>query len=157
MLQYYSERAGLPWALVKRQMMQESGGNPDAESGAGAIGLLQLMSGTAQEVGCLDRRNPDHNLRGGTEYLARQLANVKLLLHGVAPVSDDDYLRMALASYNGGYGYVRAAIKLALVPGQPLTWVQVASLLPQAEVRGKKPDVKQITDYVARILPPSNP
>ena len=134
--------------------MQESGGNPAAESSVGAVGLLQLMPGTAQEMNCADRKNPDHNLRAGTEYLARQLANVKLLLHGVAPVSDDDCFRMALASYNAGYGYVRAAVKLALVPGTPLTWAQVASQLPKAEVRGRKPDVKQVTTYVDRILPP---
>ena len=137
-------------------MLAESGANPDAESQAGAVGLLQLMPGTAQEMGCTDRLNPDKKLRAGTEYLARQLANVKLLLHGVAPVTDDDLLRMALASYNGGFGYIRVAAKLALealAPGAPLTWAQVASQLPKAEVRGRKPDVKQITDYVTKILP----
>ena len=161
LLQFYSERAGLPWPVIKRQMMQESAGNPDAESPVGAVGLLQLMSATAQEMGCEDRRNPDKNLRAGTEYLARQLANVKLMLHGVAPASDDDLLRMALGSYNGGYGYIRAAAKLALealAPGAPLTWALVASQLPKAEVRGRKPDVKQIVTYVERIHPiPSAP
>jgi len=133
-------------------MLAESSGNPKAKSPVGAIGLFQLMPQTAQELG-VNPLDPEENIKGGLEYDARQRAAVQLLVHGVATMSDEDILRCALASYNAGFGYVRAAIKLTLVPGTPLTWSQILASLPRAEVRGRKPDVKQVTNYVARILP----
>lgn len=133
-------------------MMAESAGNPDAESPVGAVGLLQLMPATATEMGCTDRKNPDKNLRAGTEYLARQKAAVQLLLHGQT-VDPDDIMRFALASYNAGGGYIRVAIKMALEHGTPLTWAAVSTLLPKAVVRGRTADIRQVTGYVAKILP----
>ena len=133
--------------------MAESSANPKAVSRCGARGLFQLMPITATEM----RANPDDpedSIRAGTEYLARQLSNVKLLLHGVASATHDDLLRFALASYNCGFGYVRRAIKMALEAEQPVTWGTVSALLPKAEVNGRTADVKQVTGYVAKILSP---
>ena len=154
MLQYFSERVHWPFDLAKKQMMAESAGNPKAKSPAGAIGLFQLMPATAAELG-VDPWNPEENIRGGLEYDARQLANVKLLVHGLTTVTDDDYYRFALASFNCGFGYPRVAIKMALEHGTPLTWAAVSTLLPKAVVRGRTADIKQVTGYVQKILPPS--
>ena len=151
---YYAERAGLPADLIKRQMMAESSGNPSAKSQCGAQGLLQLMPVTANEMGCVDPYNPDQNLRAGTEYLARQRASVQLLLHGHT-VDEQDILRLALASFNCGYGYIRVAIKMALELGQPITWGVISGHLPKAVVRGRVADLKQVNGYIERILPPS--
>ena len=148
LIQFWAERVQLPFPLVKRQMMAESSGNPKAVSPCGARGLLQLMPATAAEVSVMDPDNPDDNLRGGTEYLAKQVANVRLFLDS-SPVTDD-ILRYALASYNGGFGYVREALR-DIRP--EVTWTRFSVALPKVVYRGKKPDAKQMLGYVSRILP----
>lgn len=152
LLQYYAERVHWPVDLAYKQMMAESAGNPKAKSPAGAIGLFQLMPATAQELG-VDPWNPEENIKGGLEYDARQLASVKLLVHGVAPVTDDDLYRFALASYNAGGAYPRRAIKQLIEAGKPVTWGTVSAELPRAVVKGKVADWKQVTAYVSKILP----
>lgn len=133
-------------------MMQESGGNPKAVSQAGARGLMQLMPGTAQELGVLDPFDPDQNMKGGTEYLGRQFANVRLALDG-HDVPPSDVARLALASYNGGFGYVREAIRKVSGAGSVPTWDSVKASLPNITFRGKRPDHRQMIGYAERICP----
>ena len=68
----------------------ESAYRSDAVSSKGAVGLMQLMPGTAERYGVTDRRDPAQNLRGGTEYLRDLLQ-----------MFDND-LQLALAAYNAG-------------------------------------------------------
>lgn len=75
--------------LVRRVMRVESGGNPRALSSKGAIGPMQLMPGTARDLG-VDPWNPEQNIDGGTKYLAQQIR--KFGTEG------------GLAAYNGGPG-----------------------------------------------------
>jgi soluble lytic murein transglycosylase-like protein len=89
--------AGLDPALLLAVVLEESAGDPDALSPKGAEGLMQLMPGTAAEVGVTDRRDPAANLRGGAHYLARQIR------------SHDGDLERALAAYNAGPGAVARA------------------------------------------------
>ena len=79
--------------LFLRLIQQESSFNPDAVSSAGAIGLGQLMPGTAADLG-VDPYEPEENLRGSARYLRQQL---------------DEFgdTRIALAAYNAGPGNVR--------------------------------------------------
>ncbi|MGC8487843.1 MAG: lytic transglycosylase domain-containing protein, partial [Clostridia bacterium] len=63
---------GLPPALVQAVEQEESGGNPQAVSSAGAIGLMQLMPGTAAALN-VNPWDPAQNLLGGATYLADQL------------------------------------------------------------------------------------
>ena len=57
----------LDWRLVKAVVEQESGGRPEVESHCGAVGLMQLMPATAEELGCpsKDRTDPEKNLEAG--------------------------------------------------------------------------------------------
>lgn len=146
LIQYYAERVGLPWDLCKRQMMAESAGNPDAVSPCGAMGLMQLMPATARELKVKDPFRPDHNIRGGCEYLSNQWHRIKSKWPAMP---DSDSLRMALAAYNGGLGYVLAASKGLALP----TWPIVAEALKTVTFNGKRPDHKQILDYVGKIMP----
>jgi len=80
--------------LLHAVVRTESAYNPSAVSSAGAVGLMQLMPGTAERYGVKDIWDPAQNLRGGARYL-RDLLN--LFEHD---------LRLALAAYNAGEGAV---------------------------------------------------
>jgi soluble lytic murein transglycosylase-like protein len=89
-----SSTYGVPRALVNAVIDQESGGDPSAISEAGAMGLMQLMPGTAQAYGVSDPFDPEQNVAGGTALLADLLRQY----HG--------NVGLALAAYNAGSGAV---------------------------------------------------
>jgi soluble lytic murein transglycosylase-like protein len=76
--------------LLHAVIRTESAYNPAALSSAGAVGLMQLMPGTAKRYGVPDIWDPVENLRGGARYL-RDLLDL---------FGND--LRLALAAYNAG-------------------------------------------------------
>jgi soluble lytic murein transglycosylase-like protein len=88
-----ADRYGLPRALVRSVMAAESGLQPQAISSKGAIGLMQLMPGTAQVLGA-DPYDPAQNVDAGARYLRELLEKYN---YG---------LRHALAAYNAGPGAV---------------------------------------------------
>jgi hypothetical protein len=76
--------------LLASVVRAESGGNILAVSRTGAQGLMQLMPGTAAQLGVTDSFRADQNINGGTAYLDALL----LRYH--------DHLALALAAYNAG-------------------------------------------------------
>ncbi|RKF17692.1 lytic transglycosylase domain-containing protein [Altericroceibacterium spongiae] len=86
--------AGVPVELFDALVAAESEYNVSAKSSAGAIGLTQLMPGTARELGVVDPYDAEQNLRGGAEYLAEQLESF----------GEWD---LALGAYNAGPGRIR--------------------------------------------------
>jgi len=88
--------AGLHPALLEALVWQESRWHPNAVSRKGAIGLTQLMPGTARELG-VDPHDPTANLQGGARHLR------KLIDH-----FDGDLVK-ALAAYNAGVRRVEQA------------------------------------------------
>lgn len=87
-----ARRHGIPEDLFLRLVQQESNFNPTARSHKGAIGLAQLMPGTAADLR-VDPNDPAQNLDGGARYLKEQYARF-----GQWP--------LALAAYNAGPGAV---------------------------------------------------
>jgi hypothetical protein len=76
--------------LLASLVKAESGGNARAVSRVGARGLMQLMPGTASELGVQDSFKPDQNVRGGSTYLDALLTRYR------------NNLALALAAYNAG-------------------------------------------------------
>ncbi|MFP5504359.1 MAG: lytic transglycosylase domain-containing protein [Candidatus Sericytochromatia bacterium] len=79
-------------ALVRAVMTAESAGNPKATSPVGAMGLMQLMPGTAKDLGVADPYDPRQNLEGGARYLGE--------------LTREFGLEKGVAAYNAGPGAV---------------------------------------------------
>jgi soluble lytic murein transglycosylase-like protein len=88
-----ADKYGLPRWLVRSVMRAESAFQPQVVSPKGAIGLMQLMPGTAQTLGA-DPRDPAQNADAGARYLRDLLQKY------------DGALWHALAAYNAGPGAV---------------------------------------------------
>jgi soluble lytic murein transglycosylase-like protein len=87
-------RYGIDPGLLRGLVRQESGFDPRAHSGAGAMGLTQLMPATAASLGVTDPYDPVQSLDGGAHYLRQMLDRF-----GNDPAK-------ALAAYNAGPGAV---------------------------------------------------
>ncbi|MDP6041389.1 MAG: lytic transglycosylase domain-containing protein [Candidatus Latescibacteria bacterium] len=72
-VRHYSRLHDLDPNLTRAVIYVESGGLIDARSHKGARGLMQLMPGTAAEMGVKNPLNPTQNIFGGTRYLSRML------------------------------------------------------------------------------------
>ncbi len=101
---------GVNAALLRAIIHAESGFNPRALSYKGAQGLMQLMPGTAFELGVGDAFDPAQNISGGARYLATLLRDY----HGD--------VKLAAAAYNAGAG---AVAKYGGVPPYAQTQVYV--------------------------------
>lgn len=89
-----AQKYGIPVNVLTELVRAESGFNPNAKSAAGAMGLSQLMPGTARSLGVTNPYDPEQNLEGGAKYLSQQLKRF-----GSLP--------LALAAYNAGPGNVQ--------------------------------------------------
>jgi soluble lytic murein transglycosylase-like protein len=91
-----ARKAELPESFVRSVMHAESNFVTSAVSPKGAIGLMQLMPGTAERLG-VDPHDPQQNAEGGARYLRELLERYQ---------DKPDQVLLALAAYNAGPGAV---------------------------------------------------
>jgi hypothetical protein len=115
-----AQRHGLPPELVLAVVAVESGFRPSAISPKGAQGLMQLMPGTAAELGVEDPFDPVENLDGGVRHLEALIKE-----------HDGDVVR-ALAAYNAGSGAVQ---RYGGVPPYPETREYVRKVIARWRAR----------------------
>jgi len=94
-IQLASQESGVDEAFLRAIIHAESAFNPRAMSIKGAQGLMQLMPGTASDMGVRDAFDSAQNIRGGARYLG-------MLLH-----TFNGNERLAAAAYNAGPGSVQ--------------------------------------------------
>jgi soluble lytic murein transglycosylase len=111
-------------ALLYAIMRQESGFNPMAVSGDGALGLMQIMPDTGKKLGydAAQLKNPRHSITAGQKYIARLLRN---------GLVDNDIILMAVA-YNAGAGNLQKWKSDKTAMKDPLLFLET---LPSKETR----------------------
>ncbi|MFP4040054.1 MAG: membrane-bound lytic murein transglycosylase MltF [Desulfosudaceae bacterium] len=120
-----AEKYDFDWRLIAAVIYQESHFDPYAASHTGVRGIMQLTLPTSREMGVDNRLDPRQSIKGGVRYLARLFSRFD------QTPDPSDRLRLALASYNIGYGHVRDAQKIAADMGLPPDkWSSLEKTLP---------------------------
>lgn len=108
LFQKEAQAVGLDWRLLAAQAVQESRLDAQAVSPYGARGLMQLMPGTARDLGVRNLDTPSQSIAGGAKYLSQ------LMNRFTSPkIALKDRVRFSLASYNVGPGHLDDARTLA--------------------------------------------
>ncbi|UJP66474.1 MltF family protein [Mongoliitalea daihaiensis] len=112
-IQKGAEQLGWDWRLLASLVYKESNFNSQAESYAGAQGLLQLMPVTLQRFGVQNPQDPLESLMGGVNYLKY----LDKFWKERVPETNER-IQFILASYNVGHGHVEDAWRLAIKYGK---------------------------------------
>ena len=150
---YWADVPFVQWPLLESVAWAESGFRPDAQSPAGAKGILQITDSTLGDLIPKLPQLPPHpnpfdpeiSIMAGTYYLRFGCWNF-----WINPRPPAEQTRFALASYNAGPGNINRAWTKARQRGLQGLWRDVAGELPA--ITGEA-NARQTTGYVAKILP----
>ena len=146
LLQKYAEGIGWDWRLVAAVVYHESRFHEQAQSGKGAVGLMQIRSTRYPQEELLI---PERNLQVGTRYLKK--------LQGMFPAASPlENIKFTLAAYNLGEGRLGQLISRAREKGlNPDYWDSVGSQLPKGHhTLSYVENVLNTYDLYAKQYPP---
>ncbi len=161
-----SDRTHIDPDLISSVIHAESGFNPHALSPKGARGLMQLMPGTAANLGVANAFDPGANVDGGTRYLKEllELYNFDLVkalaaynagplrvkqYHGVPPYNETRaYVARIIRDFNRKKLAEQKAAALAAKNKKPIS--QKSSLANQSPVSQVKPTPSPVTQIVVQ-------
>jgi membrane-bound lytic murein transglycosylase MltF len=117
--QKYGEKYDVDWLLMAAQGYQESQLNQDARSPVGAIGVMQIMPATGQDLDVGDITQTEPNINAGVKYMRFMIDR----FFKDEPMTELDKVLFAFASYNAGPGRVAQLRKEAAKRGlDPNVW-----------------------------------
>jgi membrane-bound lytic murein transglycosylase MltF len=100
----YGEKYGIDWILMAAQGYQESRLDHSVRSKVGAIGIMQVMPATGEELGVGDIREVEANIHAGIKYIRFMIDHY----YADEPMDDENKALFAFAAYNAGPGRVRS-------------------------------------------------
>ncbi len=138
----YAAQYNVDYLLMMAEGFQESSLNQQAKSKVGAVGIMQLMPATGEQMKVGDINQLDANVHAGVKYIRfmvdKYFAN--------EPMTDTNKLLFAFAAYNAGPGRVHALRMEAAQKGlDPNVWVGNVEMIAAARV-----GMETVT-YVANI------
>jgi membrane-bound lytic murein transglycosylase MltF len=138
----YGSQYNVDYLLMMAQGFQESSLNQNAKSSVGAIGIMQLMPDTGDQMKVGDIHQEEANVHAGVKYIRfmvdKYFAN--------EPMTDTNKVLFAFASYNAGPGRIHSLRQEAAKKGlDPNVWINNVELIAAARI-----GMETVT-YVANI------
>lgn len=146
----YGEKYSIDWMLIAALSFQESRFNPKAKSRYGAVGLMQVLPSTAQDMGISNPESPETNIHAGVKYL--DFVRNRYFSDDNIPL--DEQVRFTLASYNAGPANIRRSRSTAEQMGyDPTLWFHNVEMGTMKQV-GPEPVqyVRNINKYYLSFL-----
>jgi len=142
MFQKYGSQYNLDYLLMMAEGFQESTLNQEAKSGVGAVGIMQLMPATGEQMKVGDIHQEEANIHAGVKYIRfmvdKYFAN--------EPMDDTNKLLFAFAAYNAGPGRIHSLREEAGKKGlDPNVWFGNVEFVAAARI-----GMETVT-YVANI------
>ena len=138
----YSDQYSMDYLLMMAEGYQESGLNQQVTSRVGAIGVMQVMPDTGQQMKVGDIHHEDANIHAGVKYFNTTMNE----LYGNEPMDDLNKVLFAFAAYNCGPMRVKELRAEAARKGlDPNVWINNVEFIAAARVG------RETVDYVSNI------
>jgi membrane-bound lytic murein transglycosylase MltF len=132
----YGDQYDMDYLLMMAQGYQESRLDQNAKSHVGAVGVMQVMPATGQDLKVGDIHELEPNIHGGVKYIRSMVDN----FYAKEPMEPVDKILFAFASYNAGPGRVQSLRGL-----DPNRWFKNVELVTAEKVG------QETVTYVANI------
>ena len=138
----YADQYDMDYLLMMAQGYQESRLDQNAKSHVGAVGVMQVMPATGQELKVGDINQLEPNIHGGVKYIRSMVDN----FYANEPMEPIDKILFAFASYNAGPGRIQSLRREAAKRGlDPNRWFKNVELVTAEKVG------QETVTYVANI------